>query len=168
METIVKQLRTACDNAGDVQFRESYSGRGMYGRACVGIVGTMDDCMAVIAEINATLTQELFDTAIDAGDGEENAAHDLNDAVQAMQRQLFRFSWDSMGWTTIVYWPAIDPEPVGLPTDEEIGAMPLRKLAALLKDDWADYVSEDDVITPENIRTVAKSVRDRVKEDLPG
>lgn len=110
MESIVKQLRDACDEVGEVDFRESYSGRAMYGRKCVGIVGSMSECMAVIAHIIGTMTQEVFDAAIDASDGEENAAYDLNDEVQKMQEKLINFSFDSMGLDVIIYWPSIQPE----------------------------------------------------------
>ena len=110
MESIVKQLREACEDSGDVEFRESYSGRAMYGRACVGIVGSMQDCLRVIAQVVVNMTEDVFSTAIDAADGEENAAYDLNDKVQEMQTELLRFSYDSMGLDVIIYWPSIKPE----------------------------------------------------------
>ena len=164
MESIVSLLRSACEEVGDVEFRESYSGRGMYGRECVGIVGMMDDCFAVIAHVQTALTQELFDTAIDAADGEENAAYDLNDKVQEMQRSLMRISYDSMGRDVIVYWTAIAPEPIPLPTDDELDTMSLGAVAQFLKRN-EEYVTEDDSMLHKDIRATAKIVRDRIKED---
>jgi hypothetical protein len=167
MESIVVQLRSACDEVADVEFRESYSGRGMYSRKCVGVVGSMTDCMAVIAHVVGTLTQDVFDAAINAGDGEENAAYDLNDQVQEAQANLLNFSYDSMGLDVIVYWPSIEPEPVPLPTDAAIDLMSFSTIQSFLEAN-EEYVTEDDDTTRANIRATAKKVRDRIAEDQQG
>lgn len=110
MDSLVKQLREACEDSGEVSFRESYSGRAMYGRDCVGIVGSMEQCLRVIAQVTTNLTQEAFEAATDS-DNNWNEACTLNDKAQEMQTNLLRFLYDSMGYNVIVYWPSIKPEP---------------------------------------------------------
>lgn len=91
MITLQQQLRDAVENMGwpddDVSFRNSYSGRGMYGRECVGIVGSFESCMAVIGEVIKENKEEPgFDEMVD---------------------QLLDFSQDSMGMDVILYWPEL-------------------------------------------------------------
>ena len=78
----------------DVTFRSSYSGRGMYGSKCVGIVGDRDVCMQLIGEVIVELESLSLDN--------------FPDYVSA----LMEFSSDSMGRSdSIIYWTAI-------PTDD--------------------------------------------------
>jgi hypothetical protein len=58
----------------------SYSGRGMYGKNCLGVV--------VDAKI------EMFHLAYEAGQ-------------QQVQFYLEKMEWDSMGLSTIFYWPGV-------------------------------------------------------------
>mgnify|MGYP003336159782 CR=1 FL=1 len=58
----------------------SYSGRGMYGKNCLGVV--------VDAKI------EMFHLAYQAGQ-------------QQVQFYLEKMEWDSMGHSTIFYWPGV-------------------------------------------------------------
>jgi hypothetical protein len=168
-----QQLITeACEQIGDdsVTIR-SYSGRGMYGKTCTAIVGTMTDCQRVIAEVLKQAAQDVFDSAIDAGDDgdrEANAAYDKNDQLSALIEKLVNFSWDSMGLDVVVYWPRmewVEPEQPALPTDEQLAALSSIKLGVLLRDDWADYVTEEDDLRVVSLLATAKIVRDRVQED---
>lgn len=63
--------------------RGDYSGRGMYGATCVGIVMNPSDLLTLGANISALDDQEL--------------------RVWLMNR----YSTDSMGYDTIVYWPGV-------------------------------------------------------------
>lgn len=88
MYTLQELLRDACNDSGEVNFRHNYSGRGMYGRECVGITGDMDDCMAVIGEVIKQQREEPgFDDAVDT---------------------LLNFSKDSMGRDVILYWSDLE------------------------------------------------------------
>lgn len=177
MESIQKMLKDACGEQGDMSaFRNDYSGRGMYGRKCIGITGTMADCQRVIAAVIGQMTQELFDTAIDCDEGEENAAYALNDSVQEAIDKLLDFSWDSMGFDVIVYWPRIEPltddelsEDDHLPTDDEFDAMNEHQLAQWVAKYADTYAADtDNFETPSAIRASAKMMRDRIREDEAG
>lgn len=102
---ILKKMKDIAEQAEDVSFRTDYSGRGMYGRRCVGLTGSQTAVQDVIAELVNELVQDLFDDAIDCDEGEENAAYRKNDEVQeAIRKLLVRQSRDSMGLDVIVYW----------------------------------------------------------------
>ena len=90
-------IKDAAECADEVTFRNGYSGRGMYGKKCVGIVGTMINCMAVIAEVIKTCKDdEDFDEAVDT---------------------LLQFTTDNMGWDVIVYWEELED----ISLDDEVG-----------------------------------------------
>ena len=89
MEAIARLLEEYAEQFGEVSFYNDYSGRGMYGRKCVGLSGSLRDCMQVIAEVikDAHLCEQLnFNDVVDT----------LLDAQQ-----------DSMGRGVILYWPEI-------------------------------------------------------------
>jgi len=100
-ETTQQLLKLACQSAGDsVQYRRSYSGRGMYSDACVGIVGGMTDCMAIIAEvIKAKADQMLYAKPAD----KDHAAQEFYETVDT----LLQYETDDMGLDSIVYWPVL-------------------------------------------------------------
>lgn len=92
-QAIAELIRyVAEDGNEDTSFRNNYSGRGMYGRECVGIVGSEDDCKALMAEV--------IKEAHARGDEVE-----FDDVVDMM----FDYSQDSMGLDVIIYWPHISP-----------------------------------------------------------
>ena len=94
-------IRDNC--CGDVEFTHDYSGRGMYGDKCAGIVGDMRYCMQVIADcIKSVYT-----------DGDEDT--DPDEVVD----MLLNFRQDSMGRDVIVYWENISCD--GQPEDDEEG-----------------------------------------------
>lgn len=153
------------DGGHDVTLRD-YSGRGMYGRKCIAIVGSMSACQEVIAEVLKQASEEMFDAARDMTDEDANAVYDQQSIFQDMIGTLVTFNWDSMGLSQVVYWPELAWVEDELPTDQQIDTMPISKLINMLRD-WTDYVLEDDDLKRENIRNLAKIVRDRVKEDMP-
>jgi rubredoxin len=119
---IAKALRDMIEQIGggddpDVQIRNSYSGRGMYGRACPGITGSHKGCMEVIAEV---IKEAHRDVVYDVGSGP-----DFERLVDA----LLNYSTDSMGLDIILYWPRLEafPEP-------ESGAV---------RDSYEDYACPD-------------------------
>jgi len=79
----------------DVGFRNNYSGRGMYGRECVGITGNWKHCQQVLAlvvkaDFEAALVQE-------------------DDDFCGMVDQLLNFKVDSMGHDIVLYWEDVEP-----------------------------------------------------------
>ena len=76
-----------CDTKGDVKFRSKYSGRGMFGKSCVGFVSStpLTDLVQLVEFI--------------INEGYESASYYLGEVGQ-----------DSMGFDTIVYFPNISME----------------------------------------------------------
>jgi len=86
-------IRKALSNLEDdsVSLRERYSGRGMYGRECPGIVGSLSECFEVIRE------------AIKIAHADDSC--DFHQIVD----QLLTFNQDSMGMGgVIIYWQHLD------------------------------------------------------------
>lgn len=77
----------------DEDFRPDYSGRGMYGKTCIGYTGEYPFYFA------ARLAYLL-------NDGDEMDANDLVYAIEGLPE----CSTDSMGRGTIYYWPAVRAE----------------------------------------------------------
>lgn len=172
MESLQKMLKAACEDSGEVNFRNDYSGRAMYGRRCVGITGTWDACQAVLASVSSEMVQELFGTAIDAADGDENAAYDLNDTVQDRLEKLMKFSFDQMGYDVIIYWPRLESlseeelsEDDGLPTDAEFDAMSEHALLQWVEANQEYHTGDENVESYDALRQTAKVMRDRIRED---
>jgi hypothetical protein len=173
MESLQKMLSDACDDSGEVQFRNDYSGRAMYGRRCVGITGSWKDCQAVMASVTAAMAQDLFDTAIntDDSDREANEAYDLNDRVQEKINEIMSFTFDSMGLDTIIYWPSLEPleeDDEQLPSDAQFDEMSEDELTEWVSDHSEYHTDEDDVESLKMLRKTAKLMRDRISEDVPG
>lgn len=89
---IAEKIREFCEEEGDT-FYENYSGRGMYGRTCVGVV-TEDNAIS--------LTLALFRFLV------ENEM-DMYEAEELLQCA----KTDNMGYDTIVYFPRIKSESEG-------------------------------------------------------
>lgn len=111
MNSIQSIIKAACHQHGEVEFRDDYSGRSMYGTECIGITGSMRDCQNVLGSLISQLTHDTFMSAMNARDGaEEDAAYDFNDEVQSTLALLTSFEIDSMGQDNIMYWPGIKAE----------------------------------------------------------
>lgn len=116
MQSIQEALREACEDVGDsriVSFRNTYSGRGMYGSQCVGISGSLAECQLVIAQVVKNLSMALSRVAKESLDPDYSATQDdladtENDFDNAINN-LMNFSMDSMGHGTILYWPNLEP-----------------------------------------------------------
>ncbi len=96
-------IKGVAETSDSVRFRSSYSGRGMYGASCVGIVGSYSACQEVIAEV-----------IIEAKNDDEDLADEFDNLV----RGLLAFEQDSMGTDVILYWSHIEYEP-GIDEPEE-------------------------------------------------
>lgn len=172
MESVQKMLKAACEDSGEVEFRNDYSGRGMYGRKCVGITGSRNECARLVGEVIKQMTQELFEHAIDCEDGQENAAYDLNDQVQQGIDKLLDQSMDSMGLDVIVYFERLEPltddelsEDDKLPTDDEFDEMSEHALLQWVAAHNEYHTPDDDVENWAAVLHTAKVMRDRIRED---
>lgn len=104
MTTLQELLEQACEQTegseDEVSFRNTYSGRGMYGRECVGITGDHSACMKVIAEVIKGLMVDIEDSD---GDNPTIVRMSANEYVDT----LLGFDRDSMGRDVILYWPEL-------------------------------------------------------------
>ena len=88
-----KVIKQAVQEFGeDARFRNSYSGRGMYGSKCVGVEGSMNAVLGTLATV-----EDQYDRAWLA----ENA------------------EFDSMGFNVIAYWRDADPIEGYIEQDDE-------------------------------------------------
>lgn len=98
MQTVnFEVLKSAAESAGlgDSAIRMGYSGRGMFGRKCFGIVGGPPDLVAFF--------EELSEASLENGDDGRYGALTL-DLVQAMREGI---ATDDMARELIYYWPNI-------------------------------------------------------------
>lgn len=97
--------------AADSVSIRSYSGRSMYGRNCIAIVGEHTDCMRTIAQMVNNQIDKLHDQACDlcdAADEEQvDAVRTLKDNIQSFVSNVMNSKSDSMGLQVVYYWPDI-------------------------------------------------------------
>lgn len=92
-----------CDFDPEEDVRTDYSGRGMYGRTCIGFTGE-NPTVFVTALVSAALVREQ-------GDGVT-----VWDTVEALG-DLGRAGSDSMGLDRITYWPGLQLDALQLEDD---------------------------------------------------
>lgn len=83
-----RQTFMRCAEDADMEAREDYSGRGMYGRTCPAVVGRVND-VAKFYVFLAIEGEEMIDTTLELAD---------------MQ------STDSMGYDNVFYWSGLTLE----------------------------------------------------------
>ena len=98
MLTLQERLRNACRESEVVSYYNDYSGRSMYGRSCVGIVGDRRDCMKVISAVMQDIAAA-------------NGAHGVLQVGEWFDT-LLDFDMDNMGRDMILYWPNLASEVV--------------------------------------------------------
>lgn len=91
VKSLARLIEEAAEDTG-VSFRPNYSGRGMYGRSCVGIVGSSQDLAAVMTEV----AYNLAPLSAEGWEGNQRLREELE--------SLFQYSSDSMGMGRIFYW----------------------------------------------------------------
>lgn len=89
----------------DVRFRNDYSGRGMYGKRCVGISGSMGECQGAIAE--AIVLAGIDSQKVQMGSSRE----ETDEFYRQLVHTLLNYSEDSMGMGVILYWPQLEAIP---------------------------------------------------------
>lgn len=97
---IIKMLIESADDY-DVSIR-TYSGRGMYGTQCLGIVGYQDDILKAIYKsvVEAVRLTHKSDASVD----------DVLDLVEEGMENFENMSQDSMGRKEILYFTDIEIE----------------------------------------------------------
>lgn len=89
---------------------ENYSGRGMFGKECLGISGSKNELRQVISGmIGASLVYDLVDMVADRSspDSEEYIEKECC-AVNCAISMLLDWEEDSLGRGVIYYWPGLD------------------------------------------------------------
>lgn len=97
LRRIVYEAEIPFDDDIEEVVRYDYSGRGMYGRSCVGIIGTFGDAYRFLNGLRATASEPIAEGL------DEYAVDELADETKT----------DDMGYSTIYYWPtlqAVDTE----------------------------------------------------------
>lgn len=92
---MIDELRTEADE--DAIIREHYSGRGMYGKDCVGFVISQGDVLSLGAAIG---------TAMERIDREDQDYEDGD--LEVLQSMIQCGTLDSMGLSVIVYFPGVE------------------------------------------------------------
>lgn len=95
-DDLVVAINDAEDN--DVDVRDDYSGRAMYGSACIGYVG--DEPVRFALELAAVIAGEAVGYYID---GSKPDVDDIRDAFE----EIGSMRSDSMGRSSIWYWPEV-------------------------------------------------------------
>ena len=108
----IQLLREIVDNCNDTGAEpRCYSGRGMYGAECLGVVGEDDECDKLLSSIITALIDDVYQMSIDADDTEESLqnARKTMDNAQCIVSALIRGQRrDTMGKQIVVYFPDID------------------------------------------------------------
>lgn len=89
------------EDVGD-EIRTDYSGRGMYGRTCVGYCGDSPFGFVLL------LAAQIANADGDYHHWDQVPADRLEDVIGELESEVCR---DSMGRSTIWYWPTIQAEP---------------------------------------------------------
>lgn len=87
-QELQKLIRDAAETAL-MNFRNDYSGRAMFGRRCIGVVGNQREVVSLIVDVI-------------------KLAHIHGDITTVLE-PLSKFSQDSMGRDLIIYWEELDP-----------------------------------------------------------
>lgn len=107
LQSEIKQAAHECD----VSFRQSYSGRGMFGRSCIAVTGSLSDVQTVIAQTILALQEEVIQAVQDAGEDEEkiDAADDMRGILSDYVETILDYKTDNMGgWDIVAYWPKLE------------------------------------------------------------
>ena len=111
--SLQEDLKDACDSSGEVTFHNDYSGRGMYGRRCVGIAGNKTSCQLVIAQVIKDLGWRVSRVSKESIDPDYSATpEDLDETMEKFEQNvehLLQYSSDDLGLHSIVYWPNMEP-----------------------------------------------------------
>lgn len=93
------------DAAGDLGALRTYSGRGMYGRECVGlVVHNVGELLRFVLDLGY-LEAEYDGINSEVG---ERIWNDVNALVSSLAAGALATQQDSMGRDAIYYWPSVE------------------------------------------------------------
>ncbi len=96
MQQLIEIIKNCTEEQSGTTFMDTYSGRGMYGKRCCGIIGRLSDVMEIIAEVISQLNYQ------------EQDRFNFTDNVHT----LLSFKQDNMGLDQIFYWPDLLPKTI--------------------------------------------------------
>ena len=105
LQQLIKDACEVVENSDNVNFNNKYSGRGMYGSYCIGIVGRQVDVQQVITQVALSIMEE----SIEGGTSDGISGQVFCEAQTAMTMLLAGQGTDSMGRDVIIYWPTLKP-----------------------------------------------------------
>lgn len=90
----------------------SYSGRGMYGKQCVGVSGDRSEINNAIKDIIGDCLQEVRDRVIEEQENGYDSAYVYDNAsldeLKRFTSDLLCYKEDQLGLGIIYYWPRIE------------------------------------------------------------
>lgn len=95
----VDALRDELPDLNESDIRTDYSGRGMYGRTCIGVVGS--DPILFAFQLAVLIARG--EAGLEDGEDDQLTPFDIRSALE----EIGAPSTDSMGYQTIHYWPNI-------------------------------------------------------------
>ena len=90
---------TWCED-NDIEPHPHYSGRGMYGKQCVGVVGGSAQLVVFLLRCVPKIDQKFSIDVIEYADGRNDYDVEFSD-------EWLNMKTDSMGRDTIYYWPGV-------------------------------------------------------------
>lgn len=100
LEVTVDDFNRLCESEG-IQPYPKYSGRGMFGAECIGVVGKGPDLMKFVLRVIP-----LIDPNYDFESTLHMNAEDPDVSI-AFSEEWLRMNQDNMGMDMIYYWPEI-------------------------------------------------------------
>lgn len=87
----------------DVELREDYSGRGMYGDTCIGVVGEHDELENFERELAKAATLDKYNGLSNMAVAEDV----IEDFIEELEAIAGQRRSDSMGMSSIYYYPRL-------------------------------------------------------------
>jgi len=108
LEVTAEDFAQLCEDE-DIQPSPRYSGRGMYGAECIGIVGKGDALMKFVLRILPQIDPNYdFESTLHTSDEVHVVARaEKPDISVAFSEEWLRMNQDNMGMDLIYYWPEI-------------------------------------------------------------
>jgi hypothetical protein len=102
MPALQNMIQEACEYGPAVEFRNNYSGRGMFGQQCVAIVGHRQSCQQLVATVIKEMSLWLSPGIC--------TDHTEQQFEQYLE-QIMCYDQDTMGWDVVLYWPDLTTIP---------------------------------------------------------
>lgn len=106
---LIEALRTLCEESDyEIRFEGQYSGRGMFGKKCVGLVGLKPTAMRFIGGVIQDFHFKAYELAVQVDGPNRDSMSEKADLAllraQEVTDLLMSMEWDTMGYDVIAYW----------------------------------------------------------------